>query len=370
METGFVLSAEDDRSFEGQTTQTLSQSVVMWCLAGKYRTPFFLFFESALEEVPHNQYSCLVPPHQRCAASRRGTWVPEWVRLGWRLRRTREFTVQSAVRMRKLAENRGADVAAYGNEAVIFPWLVWKVRTGPENTVVFVSFHSDEKTNEIKVFFIPPPFVFCVCTHGIFHRLYLAFTCSTVQPIPTQSAIKGALRADITSATWQTDDNVILLLKAIEPYQSPRSTSLNRRHECVCASRGELLKKTDGLRCGGWVWGRWEMVDSGKGGKNAGLLQVCRETNSWLCVPPRQMRALLWWSCPINANGVEATARQNSQFITLCEGEQLGCASRSWQVASILWGKKVVATCGQFAAPRNILTCRITFDKTTSWDSL
>lgn len=29
-----------------------------------------------------------------------------------------------------------ADVAAYGNEAVIFPRLVWKVLTGPESSVI------------------------------------------------------------------------------------------------------------------------------------------------------------------------------------------------------------------------------------------
>lgn len=29
-----------------------------------------------------------------------------------------------------------ADVAAYGNKAVIFPRLVWKVWTGPESSVV------------------------------------------------------------------------------------------------------------------------------------------------------------------------------------------------------------------------------------------
>lgn len=106
--------------------------------------------------------------------------------------------------------------------------------------IVFDSFHSHEKNNEMKVFpFFPPFFVcalVCVCVCALMAFLtgfFLAFTCSTVQPIPTQSVIKGALRADITSATWQTDDNVILLLKVIEPYLSPRSTSLNRRHECV-----------------------------------------------------------------------------------------------------------------------------------------
>lgn len=62
----------------------------------------------------------------------------------------------------------------------------------------------------------------------------------------------------------------------------------------VCASRGELLKKTDGLRRGGWEWGRWETVDGGKrweGYRAAASVQ--RNKQLTLCSPQANESASL-----------------------------------------------------------------------------
>lgn len=218
-----------------------------------------------------------------------------------------------------------ADVAAYGNEAVIFPWLVWNVWTGPENTrqsCLFLSILM--KRNEGFLIFSPICFL---CVHSchisqLLFGLHLFHGAANSHTISDKGcAACGHHVCNLSADRWQC-------YSVVQSYWTVSVTAqhVTKPSSWVCA--GWIIEKTDGLRRGGWEWGRWETVDSGEGGKDAGLLQVCRETNSWLCVPPRQMRALLWRSCPINANGVEATARQNSQFITLCAGEQLGWASR------------------------------------------
>ena len=50
----------------------------------------------------------------------------------------------------------------------------------------------------------------------------------------TPSMATAVLCVDITSAIQQKVDNVILLLKAIEPYPSGHSKPLNHLEMCVC----------------------------------------------------------------------------------------------------------------------------------------
>lgn len=157
-----------------------------------------------------------------------------------------------------------------------------------------------------------PNIVYFVCAYGKF-KVFVSLICQTVQLVPTRSTVKCC------AVRGRCIGNLVELWQCSSFALSSRTVSVRQVTKaslCPCARRVCLSL----VRLCGLSWG--ETNGSGKG---RGEYRSCRKhTAKWTAdsaLLQANESAALVRAAQKNANGSEATARHNSQFITFGRGE-------------------------------------------------